>query len=147
MRTLDEVVQSLADCGKIDCNDCLYHENRNGIDIDHCQDMYDDALAYLRQYQDARHILTDDRIVSYWGRLPVIKIGDEYYAVRNYVKRQRGWRCNKLSADEYGWYTADDENYIIDKDGNIICKEYGWDLREEPYESIRTEVHKARGCA
>ena len=144
MKTLEEVVSALERCGKIECDDCLYHEYREGIDVDRCQDMYDDALYYLRQYLDARTILNDDRIISYWGRLPVIQIGKDYFAVRDYVKRHRGWRCHKLSADEFGWYNDDDENYIIDKNGKIICKEYGWDLREVPYyDDGGTEANKA----
>ena len=28
------------------------------------------------------------------------------------------------------WYTDDDDNWIIDRDGNILMKERGWDLRK-----------------
>lgn len=145
MKTLEEVVSALERCTdyEAECEGCPYRDdNKGGLECE--MRNLDEVLYYLKQYQDARTILNDDRIISYWGRLPVVQIGKDYYAVRDYVKRHRGWRCHKLSADEFGWYNDDDENYIIDRNGKIICKEYGWDLREAPYyDDDGTEANKA----
>ena len=43
------------------------------------------------------------------------------------------WRACMVSKDHNGWYrVCDDDDYII-KDGKIIAREIGWDLRREDY--------------
>ena len=87
---------------------------------------------YLREYRDSRKLLETDRIVAYWGPLPIIKLYDKYFAVRDYVPKHKAWRCNRMSwnPDKNVWYCMDDENYIINNDGGLVCKEYGYDLRK-----------------
>lgn len=104
-----------------------------------------DVLYYLRQYRDARQILVDDRVMSYWGRTPVIEIDGMHFAVRDYVARRKAWRCLhvEFSPITGDWTCEDDENYIISNDGKILYKEVGWRLEEVPYEPIGAKVHKA----
>ena len=98
---------------------------------DECGELWGSVRHYLEQYRDIRSILPDKHI-SYWGRLPVVQIGDRFFAVRNYVPDHRAWRCNRVAWSEIhnGWTCLDDDNYIIDNKGKIICREVGWDLRE-----------------
>lgn len=100
-------------------------------DTEH-QELWESILRYLREYRDSRKLLQTDRIVAYWGPLPIIKLYDKYFAVRDYVPKHKAWRCNRMSwnPDNDVWYCMDDENYIINKDGGLVCKEYGYDLRE-----------------
>ena len=92
----------------------------------------DDAIAYLEQLEDIRRSIFDRRMVGYFGRLPVTQIGDEFYAIRDYDRHYHAWRCSRVKYNfESGvWYTDDDDNWIIDRDGNILMKERGWDLRK-----------------
>lgn len=100
-------------------------------DTEH-QELWETILRYLREYRDSRKLLQTDRIVAYWGPLPIIKLQDQYFSVRDYVPKHKAWRCNRMNwnAEQDVWYCMDDENYIINNDGNLICKEYGYDLRE-----------------
>ena len=100
-------------------------------DTEH-QELWESILRYLREYRDSRKLLETDHIVAYWGPLPIIKLYDKYFAVRDYVPKHKAWRCNRMSwnSDKNVWYCMDDENYIINKDGGLVCKEYGYDLRE-----------------
>ena len=100
-------------------------------DTEH-QELWESILRYLREYRDSRKLLQTDRIVAYWGPLPIIKLYDKYFAVRDYVPKHKAWRCNRMSwnPDKDVWYCMDDENYIISNDGGLVCKEYGYDLRK-----------------
>lgn len=99
---------------------------------DESADLWGSIAKYLREYRDCRRLLYDDRVVSYWGRLPVIQLGKKYFAVRNYVAKHKAWRCHHVEWDKQTgeWYCNDDDNYIIDKHGILICREVGWDLKE-----------------
>lgn len=100
-------------------------------DEDHAE-LWGSILRYLREYRDSRHLLRTDRIVAYWGPLPIIQLYDKYFAVRDYVPKHKAWRCNRMSWNDTicVWYCMDDENYIINNDGGLVCKEYGYDLTE-----------------
>ncbi len=100
-------------------------------DTEH-QELWESILRYLREYRDSRKLLETDRIVAYWGPLPIIKLYEKYFAVRDYVPKHKAWRCNRMSwnPDKDVWYCMDDENYIINNDGGLVCKEYGYDLME-----------------
>lgn len=91
-----------------------------------------DAVEYLKQYRDSRNILKTENIIEYWGKLPVVKIKDHYYAVRDYIRDKRAWRCHRLKWSDisYQWSCEDDDNYIIDDNGTILYREVGWDLRK-----------------
>ena len=115
MRSLDEVVEDM----ELACS-VNHHYNAE----------YSDVLHYLKQYRDIRSILPEKHI-SYWGSLPVVQIGDRFFAVRNYVPAHHAWRCDRVEWSETNdWFCPDDDNYIIDNKGKIICREVGWDLRE-----------------
>lgn len=90
-----------------------------------------DAIGYLEQLEDIRRSIFDRQIVGYFGRLPVTKVGDEFFAIRDYVPDYHAWRCLKVCISEitYNWSCDDDDNWIIDRDGNVLMKERGWDLR------------------
>ena len=92
----------------------------------------DDAIAYLMQLEDMRRSIFDRDIVGYWGRMPVTKIGGTCYAIRDYVPKHRAWRCWPVEWSDIhdDWSPTDDDNWLIDRDGHIVCKERGWDLRE-----------------
>ena len=98
----------------------------------------DDALYYLKEYRDCRKLLKTENIISYWGKLPVVKIKDHYYAVRDYIPDKQAWRCHRLRWSDIScqWSCDDDDNYIIDNNRNILFIETGWDRRRIPYESI-----------
>lgn len=100
-------------------------------DTEH-QELWESILRYLREYRDSRKLLETDRIVAYWGPLPIIKLYEKYFAVRDYVPKHKAWRCNRMSwnPDKDVWYCMDDENYIINNEGGLVCKEYGYDLRK-----------------
>jgi hypothetical protein len=51
MKTLDEVIMCLEGCGHIDCDDCPYHYEDEKIEIDDCEQVYKDALQYLKYLQ------------------------------------------------------------------------------------------------
>lgn len=122
MKTIDEVIEYVAE-----------REYRSDLMRDYeMHEIWVSILDYLHKFRDCRHLLQTDRIVAYWGPLPIIKLDDKYFAVRDYVPKHKAWRCNHMSWNEHlgCWYCADDENYIIDNNGVLICKEYGYDLRE-----------------
>ena len=91
-----------------------------------------DAIGYLEQLEDIRRSIFDRHMVGYFGRLPVTQIGDEFYAIRDYDRHYHAWRCSRVQFSQARgtWYTDDDDNWIIDRDGNILLKERGWDLRK-----------------
>lgn len=64
-------------------------------------------------------------IKGWAGSCPVIRIGDDYYS----VKERRGdlWLCFRKSLDtgRQFWFTADDNEYYFDKDGNLERVENG----------------------
>ena len=59
-------------------------------------------------------------IKAWAGECPIIRIGDEYYSIRERVGSK--WLCYKVAydPDTRFWYHADDEEYYFDKDGNIV---------------------------
>jgi len=59
----------------------------------------------------------------------VAEIGGKHYHLRRW---ERGmWRSCMVHRDQVGrWVTCDDDDWII-KDGRIIAREIGWDLRRE----------------
>ena len=126
--TLDQVVEMIEDIHEHDWKE-------NGVKQIPLM-LFWDVLYYLRQYKDARHILVDDGIIGYWGRTPVIQVGDQFFAVKYYVPRKHGWRCLHVAISPItnDWTCEDDENYIIDNTGKILCKEVGWRLEEVPYD-------------
>ena len=90
-----------------------------------------DAIGYLEQLEDIRRSIFDRHMAGYFGRLPVTQIGDEFYAIRDYVPEYNAWRCDRVRQNDRGrWYVDDDDVWIIDRDGNIQFKERGWDLRK-----------------
>lgn len=122
MKTIDELIEYAAE-----------REYRSDLMRDYeMNEIWLSILKYLQEYRDCRHLLQTDRIVAYWGPLPIIKLDEKYFAVRDYVPKHKAWRCNRMSWDEVKgiWYCMDDENYIIDDSGGLVCKEYGYDLRE-----------------
>ena len=101
------------------------------ISLDARSETLNDAIGYLEQLEDIRRSIFDRQIVGYFGRLPVTKIGDSFFAIRDYVPEYHAWRCLKvaISTVNWEWTCDDDDNWIIDRDGNILMKERGWDLR------------------
>lgn len=151
MNTLENVIKAWENCIGPDaecCDHCEYTQtDDNGESYCIKCRLEDETLYYLKQLYDARHILTDGRIVDYWGKLPVIAIGDQRYTVREYLPKNRAWRCSRVSWTEIhqGWSTDDDDNYIIDRDGKILYKEVGWELREVPIDCSGSEKNQKRG--
>ena len=122
MKTLDELIDYAE-----------HSEDSFGMmrDDEH-QELWGSIARYLKEYRDSRHLLQTDRIIAYWGPLPIIKLYDKFFAVREYVPKHKAWRCNRMAwnAEQDVWSCIDDENYIISNDGALVCKEYGYDLRE-----------------
>ena len=121
----------------MDLDELIEYAEKNEFEFDWMRDterheLWGSIVKYLREYRDSRHLLHDDRIVAYWGRIPIVKIEDKYFAIAEYVPKHKAWRCHKMRWEErFGsWSNYDDENYIIRDDGTLVCKEYGWELRE-----------------
>ena len=130
--TLTEIINTLE---KETCYECSYGcQGMISCENDKCRlkQAVTEAVRSLNEYRDSRKLIFDGRLVSYWGRLPVIKRGAEYYAVHDYVPKHEAWRCHRLTWDNRlgEWSCRDDDNYIIDKNGTLICKEVGWNLTE-----------------
>ena len=89
-------------------------------------------LDYLYQYRDSRKILRTDNIVSYFGNSPVVKIDKEYFAIGSYARKYTAWYCHRVKWQDISgnWSCDDDDTYVIDNYGKIICRLVGWDLRE-----------------
>ena len=139
MKTLDEVIKAMAFCTEGLCDGCPYeHEDRRFCEDAKCAQ----ALHYLYEYRNSRKILKDDNVVAYFGRIPIVKLGNEYYSVREYVQKHKAWRCQRMEwSDQFGrWFVCDDDNYIINNGGNIICREVGWDLKEV-YEDLEGDKY------
>ena len=71
----------------------------------------------------------------------IIEIGGECYKVRGYDPgilrpEDRGLlRAHKVKQDWGGfWFCCDDDDYLIDREGKIIAREIGWNLRREKME-------------
>ena len=60
---------------------------------------------------------------------PIAEIDGNLYWLRRWERGE--WRACKVSKDHFGWYrVCDDDDFII-RDGRVIRREVGWDLREE----------------
>lgn len=141
MKTLDEVITGLDICKNFSyCThpqkgECPYLFEDNTCNQD---DLYMDALHYLKAYRDQQMLFSGHQPISYWGgkTRPIIQIDGEYFCVIDYTHKHDGcWRCIKVKpiGDGIfdGWTCCDDDNYLLDRTGKMICREIGWDLREE----------------
>ena len=71
------------------------------------------------------------------GKL-IAEINGEYYMLRY---KDRGelcpadkglWRSIKVWRNQFGnWVCCDDDDWLIDRNGKIVAREIGWDLRRE----------------
>lgn len=111
--------------------------------VEHCEysektvDM--ETLRYLKMFRDMQEMIAGQKIITYWGGLshPVIKIGEDFFCIQDWTHKHDGcWRSVKIKpvGDGVfdGWFVCDDDNYLIDRNGRLICREIGWELREEP---------------
>ena len=67
MKTLNEVIMCLEGCGHIDCDDCPYHYEDEKIEIDDCEQVYKDALQYLKMYKE---LADDSEAFAEWKENP-----------------------------------------------------------------------------
>ena len=102
-------------------------------DTEH-QELWYSIWYYLATMKDRLTILGSmSDVVAYYGKqTPIIKIGEEYYAVKDYVMKDEAWRCLKVAFYEPAgsWICCDDDNYIINAKKEILYKEVGWDLQK-----------------
>ena len=93
------------------------------------------VLLYLNMLRDVQILLKDKNIVDYLGHNPVIEINGKNFIVKEYVPEKKCWRCLRVDKVMFDrWSCCDDDNYIIDNNGNILYREVGWRLTEVPYE-------------
>lgn len=101
-------------------------------------DAWTSILHYLKAYRDQQMIFSGHQPISYWGgkTRPIIQVDGEYYCVIDYTHKHNGcWRCIKVKpiGDGIfdGWTCCDDDNFLMDREGKMIYREIGWNLREE----------------
>lgn len=65
------------------------------------------------------------------GKL-VAKVDGKLFLLRRWERGK--WRADMVDINQFGRYTpCDDDDWII-RDGKILWREVGWDLRKEKYE-------------
>ena len=132
MKTLENVIAALEHCTK-DPSSCA-----NCPNDDPACNIQTYSLYYLKQLHALRSLYAKYPPLTYRANnpsRPILLIDGQYYEVLEYSRKYDGcWRCVKVKPffdTEQIWFTCDDDNYLLSVDGKFICREVGWDLREE----------------